>query len=155
MGRANKQGEAEQREVLDADQVIRDYYEGTPHSESGSASLDEWSTVAEQPQDVVDQAPGTLALFGGDVDAALDRADIGEEAVGGSNPTPDQDVVDDIGKGAGVTYDESEPLNMAGKIEGRDANRWELDPRSSEEYAERLESEERIVTEAAKRQEPQ
>src|SRR6185503_4276528 len=37
-------------------------------------------------------------LTGGDVDADWQRAEAsGEEAVGGSEPTPDQDVVDEIG----------------------------------------------------------
>ena len=34
----------------------------------------------------------------------------GEEAPGGDNPTPDQDVVDDIGKALGVTYNDNEEL---------------------------------------------
>ncbi len=41
--------------------------------------------------------PGSAKLSGRDVDAAWDRADAGEEAVGGSRPTPDQDNVDDAG----------------------------------------------------------
>ena len=150
-----KDEKTEDREVVDADQLIRDYYEGTPESESGSTSAEDRRDGREQLTDLLDQPPGTLELFGGDVDAALDRADIGEEAVGGSNPTPDQDIVDEIGDGAGVTYDESEPLNMSGKLEGRDANRWELDPRSSEEYQERVRSEEEIVSEESRRQKSQ
>src|SRR4051794_11552807 len=42
-------------------------------------------------------------LTGGDVDAAWDLADADEEVIGGQNPTPDQDVVDEIGEGAGLT----------------------------------------------------
>src|SRR5581483_7353313 len=44
-----------------------------------------------------------IVLAGGDVDAAGD-GDVGEETVGGSTPTPDQDVVDDLGRAVGVTY---------------------------------------------------
>jgi hypothetical protein len=43
-------------------------------------------------------------LSGGDIDAAWDRADVGEEAVGGSSPTPDQDVVDELGEAVGLIY---------------------------------------------------
>src|SRR5262249_41177945 len=40
-------------------------------------------------------------LAGGDLDAAPSVYDSGEEAVGGSDPTPDQDNVDDIGRALG------------------------------------------------------
>ncbi len=74
-------------------------------------------------------------LSGGDVDARWDQAEsAGEETVGGSAPTPDQDVVDEIGKAAGVTYQEGEPLRVGRKEEERDEHRWELDPASAEDY---------------------
>ena len=37
-------------------------------------------------------------LSGGDLDAAWEDADVGEESVGGSNPTPDQNVVEELGE---------------------------------------------------------
>jgi hypothetical protein len=76
-------------------------------------------------------------LSGGDVDAAWDQADVGEEAVGGSNPTPDQDIVDDLGRAVGITYSDSEPLRPTEKEAERDDKRWELDPASSDDYQER------------------
>ena len=81
------------------------------------------------------------ALSGGDVDAAWEDADVGEESVGGGNPTPDQDVVDELGKAMGVNYEDSEPLHTTEKLEARDAHRWELDPASSEGFAERMKHE--------------
>ncbi len=78
------------------------------------------------------------ALSGGDVDARWDEAEsTGDEAAGGSTPTPDQDIVDEIGKAIGVTYQEGEPLRVGGKEQERDEHRWELDPASAEDYAER------------------
>jgi hypothetical protein len=77
-------------------------------------------------------------LSGGDPDADWDHPDAGEEAVGGSTPTPDQDVVDDLGRAAGVTYDANEPLAPEEKVAARDQKRWEVDPASSEDYQERL-----------------
>ncbi len=58
----------------------------------------------EQPADMSASPPGSGPLLsGGDVDADWKRADsIGEEAVGGSVATPDQDVVDEIGRALGV-----------------------------------------------------
>ncbi len=78
------------------------------------------------------------ALTGGDVDANWEGAySSGDEAPGGDNPTPDQDVVDDIGHALGVEYDDNEELKGANKISDRDKHRWELNPASSEDYRER------------------
>ena len=74
-------------------------------------------------------------LSGGDIDAAWDRADVGEETVGGSSPTPDQDIVDQLGEAVGLTYEYNEPLDTERKVAKRDDRRWELDPASSEGYA--------------------
>ena len=60
-----------------------------------------------------------------------------EEVVGGANPTPDQDVVEEIGKAMGLTYEDNEPLGLDEKLHNRDLHRWELDPASSEDYQER------------------
>ena len=78
------------------------------------------------------------ALTAGDVDADWESAaTVGDEAPGGDNPTPDQDVVDDIGKAVGVQYDDNEELKGEAKISKRDKHRWELDPASSEDYDDR------------------
>jgi Family of unknown function (DUF6335) len=78
---------------------------------------------------------GMNAVTAGDVDVnAEDAYFTGEEAPGGDNPTPDQDVVDDIGKALGVQYQDDEELQGADKVAGRDKHRWELDPASSEDY---------------------
>ena len=73
-------------------------------------------------------------LSGGDLDADWSSASsVGEETVGGQNPTPDQDVVGELGEAVGLTYDDDEPVAGAEKLNKRDDNRWELDPRSAEE----------------------
>lgn len=73
-------------------------------------------------------------LSAGDLDADWRRADqVGEEAVGGSVATPDQDIVDELGEAAGLTYRDDEPLNSEAKMRERDLNRWELNPASAEE----------------------
>src|ERR1051326_951005 len=74
----------------------------------------------------------------GDVDVDVEDAYFtGEEAPGGDNPTPDQDVVDDIGKALGVEYADNEELKSSDKVVERDKHRWELDPASAEDYKER------------------
>jgi len=78
------------------------------------------------------------ALTGGDIDADWESAySVGDEAPGGDNPTPDQGIVDDIGKALGVQYEDNEELKGEKKISDRDKKRWELDPASSDDYNDR------------------
>jgi len=77
-------------------------------------------------------------MTGGDVDADAQSAySVGDEAPGGDNPTPDQDVVDEIGAAVGLEYQDAEELGGERKLEERDRRRWELDPASSDDYVER------------------
>ena len=77
-------------------------------------------------------------LTGGDVDADWEEAYAdGDEAPGGDNPTPDQDVVEEIGRALGVEYEDAEELKGADKIIERDRHRWEYDPASADDYQDR------------------
>lgn len=79
-------------------------------------------------------------LTGGDVDARWDQAgSVGDEAVGGTVATPDQDVVDELGTAVGLEYDDRVFLRTNNILEERDDRRWELDPSSSDDYSERRE----------------
>ena len=68
-------------------------------------------------------------LSGGDVDADWRRAfDSGEEAVGGSAPTPDQDVVDELGRALGVEQGAEDEVWTSGEIlRARDRHYWHLE----------------------------
>jgi len=100
----------------------------------GSAARTGRAEIAESRRD----HNGISDLTAGEVDVnAEDAFFAGEEAPGGDNPTPDQDIVDDIGKALGVQYDDNEPLKGADKLEERDKHRWELDPASAEDYKDR------------------
>jgi hypothetical protein len=80
---------------------------------------------------------GMADLTGGDPDADMENAYFsGEEAPGGDTPTPDQDVVDEIGRAVGLEYQDVEELDNE-KLTDRDRHRWELDPASSEDYKDR------------------
>jgi hypothetical protein len=71
-------------------------------------------------------------ITGGDIDASWQTANVaGEETVGGSVSTPDQDIVDNLGAAAGLTYKDDEPLDYDQKVLDRDRNRWELNPASA------------------------
>jgi hypothetical protein len=117
----------------DADQVIRQYYEGEEAQQEVAFPVDTLASVSS-----ADPQPPDTTLYGGDVDAARHQTDAGEETVGGSNPTPDQDVVQELGDAVGITYEDNEPLRFGDKLANRDAQRWELNPASSEGYQERL-----------------
>src|SRR5215216_160365 len=76
-------------------------------------------------------------ISGGDLDASWQTANVaGEETVGGSAPTPDQDVVDELGEAVGLNYRDGEPLDSDAKILDRDRNRWELNPASVDDQEE-------------------
>jgi uncharacterized protein DUF6335 len=74
------------------------------------------------------------ALAGGDVDADWPRAEsAGEEAVGGTVATPDQDVVDEIGRALGVEQaPDAEVRTSQELLHDRDQRRWELERDATE-----------------------
>lgn len=83
-------------------------------------------------------------LTAGDLDARWEAAQgSGDETAVSSMPTPDQGVVDDIGRAMGVTYQDNEELKFGEKERGRDLKRWELDPASSDDYQDRQRDEDR------------
>jgi len=85
-----------------------------------------------------EQHRGMERISGGDVDVDVEQAYFtGDEAPGGDNPTPDQEVVDEIGGAIGVEYQDNEELGTTEKVSKRDKHRWELDPASAEDYKER------------------
>ena len=120
----------ESRTLRTANDLIKKYIE----EDETPPEIEE--AIQEQTRQIFAQPPGAQdaldrAVVGGDPDA--DPNDI-EEAVGGDTPTPDQDVVDELGEAVGVTYEDAEPLEMEEKLEKRDRNRWELNPVSAEDF---------------------
>jgi hypothetical protein len=65
-------------------------------------------------------------LSGGEVDTAREGRE--EEVVGGSAALSDQDIVENIGRAAGLTYQDNEELDPAEKVRKRDRKRWERQP---------------------------
>ena len=125
--------------VTDADQQIRDYYENQPPSETEAyPNLSDTIPTSDQLTGKIDRVIHDGAgLSSGDPDVSQPGIDAGTETPGGSEPTPDQDLVDEIGKAAGVTYEDNEPLNFEKQAAAHDEARWELDPGSSEDFQER------------------
>ncbi|HEY0139695.1 MAG TPA: DUF6335 family protein [Thermoanaerobaculia bacterium] len=83
-------------------------------------------------------------ISAGDVDAQWEGAQFsGDESAVSSMTTPDNNVVEDIGRAMGVTYEDNEELKFGEKERSRDIKRWELDPASSDDYGDRVRDEER------------
>ena len=80
-------------------------------------------------------------LSGGDVDAAWTLHMEGEEMVGGTVATPDQDIVDDLGAAMGTEMRDREDYYGNDKFAQRDEHRWDLDPASAEDYQNRHQEE--------------
>jgi hypothetical protein len=101
--------------------------------------LHDISAGSKQLADRLQNNKGTdPTLSGGDIDARWEDAESGgDETVGGSTATPGRNDVDEIGEAMGVAYADGEVLKVGEKEEGRDKHRWELDPASSEDYADR------------------
>ena len=79
-------------------------------------------------------------VSGGDIDVNQYQAEVeGDEAVGGTTPTPDQNVTEYIEKAVGLEMDDRSFLRTNDILEQRDDQRYELDPTSSEDYQERRE----------------
>jgi len=74
-------------------------------------------------------------LTGGDVDADWQRAaSSGEEAVGGSVATPDQDVVDAIGEALGVPQAPDAEVRTSEEIlRDRDRRYWDLERKAADD----------------------
>jgi hypothetical protein len=79
--------------------------------------------------DLAEHHEVTPRLTGGDLDADWARAEAdGEETVGGSVPTPDQDVVDEIARALGVEQDTDAEVRTTDEIlRERDRLRWQLE----------------------------
>jgi hypothetical protein len=91
--------------------------------------------------DLVEHHETGPAASGGDLDADWQRAESsGEEAVGGSVSTPDQDVVDEIGHALGVEQAPQAPVRSSEEIlEDRDRRYWDLERRAAGKAARRRE----------------
>jgi hypothetical protein len=133
---------AERREPTRLNRPRRSLEEVVPTPPS-SLDLDRHASAARSgragaAENRANRANLTPAITAGDADVDVEDAYFtGDEAPGGDNSTPDQDVVDDIGKAIGVEYQDDEELRGSDKVTARDKHRWELDPASSEDYRER------------------
>ncbi len=100
-----------------------------PRPVSVPEEIEERTGVAELLGELASHPETGPVLTGGDVDADWMRAHLsGEEAVGGSVATPDQDVVDEIGRALGVEQAPDAPVRTSQEIlRDRDRFRWHIE----------------------------
>jgi hypothetical protein len=124
-----------ERRTIRDDDIVQTPPSSLDFDRSASAARSGRRELREKYDEHTETSP---ALTGGDVDADWESAySVGDEAPGGDNPTPDQDLVDDIGRAIGIEYQDNEELKGDAKVSKRDRNRWELDPASSDDWDER------------------
>lgn len=118
------------------DYAILSAGEEPPHDETLTGISVDTLRTGVYPGRAQEQVPGEDDLLrAGDPDVdPLESLYSGEEGPGASQPTPDQNDVDAIGRYAGLSEeddDDAHGLRSAEEVlEGRDVRRWELDPRS-------------------------
>lgn len=126
---ADAQAEAVAQQITrftDEEGIREEFEERQRLSSPGRKQLIEHMEEAHQSQ--------TPDLTGGDLDAAWEDAiQAGDETVGGTVMTPDQDIVENLGEAVGLTYADDEPLNTEEKLLQRDRKRWELNPASADD----------------------
>jgi hypothetical protein len=124
-----------ERRTIRDDDIVQTPPSSLDFDRSASAARSGRRELREKYDEHTETGPD---ITGGDVDADWESAySVGDEAPGGDNPTPDQDIVDDIGRAVGIEYQDNEELKGEAKVTKRDKNRWELDPASSDDWDER------------------
>ncbi len=141
---SDKTSAKQQKAVSQQASKFKDLQFSDLNSEVNAASFDENLTGQETDIDPdLQRLQLTITdaeLTGGDPDDdAYQASVVGEEAIGGQTPTPDQNVTEGLQKAVGITATDSEPVRTAAKLDWCDQHHWQLNPESSEDYQDRLE----------------
>ena len=126
---------------LQADEAQEVGWSNLIDAEEAELSLESLASGSREEEISLEQLKrkrvGEVEVTGGDVEDNVYQAEVvGEEAVGGQTPTPDQNVTEQLLQAMGIASVEGESINTREKLELRDDSRWELDPLSSEDYQE-------------------
>jgi len=101
----------------------------------GHAAIQDAGHLTQLPEEMALHHETSPALSGGDLDADwMGSEGAGEETVGGSVATPDQDIVDEIGRALGVEQAPDEQVRSSDEIlRQRAEHRWEIERDVAEE----------------------
>jgi hypothetical protein len=110
------------------------------HARHGSSEAGEIVDLLEERMSHPETGP---ILTGGDVDADWEgAASSGEEGVGGSAPTPDQAIVDEIGRALGLEQpSDSEVYTSEEILAARHRHYWHLERKAADEERDATEDE--------------
>lgn len=107
------------RRSNDRDQQLEREGKPAPHNQGYDAVADGGPRAAPAPV----TAPHGSTNPGADIHRDWQSAaDAGDESAGGDNPSADLNI-DDIGRQAGVEYQDDEPLRGSEKVDARDKKR--------------------------------
>ncbi|HXG67925.1 MAG TPA: DUF6335 family protein [Blastocatellia bacterium] len=137
MSKGRKAATKKARTKKDAAAGARTYDPGEPDRET--TIKQNWAAAGgEQMEDELENYHSTgPVMTAGDLDAGWQAAEsIGDETPGGHMTTPDQDIVDNIGRAVGVERQDNQELRASEEIlSERDRHRWELDRRSADDVS--------------------
>ncbi len=129
------ESEAPPEKILEDEELMELISEAEPPNDPMWEGLSDRDTGMARTLE--DLAGSDSSATGGDIDTDQYLAEVsGEEAVGGTTSTPEQNIVDDLARSAGVEIDDKRTLHISEMVEKRDDQRWELDAESAEDYPE-------------------
>jgi hypothetical protein len=123
----------------DLPQIITESY-GTGVKDLPGYNVGERS-LWQHPEEYTESSPefpAEYAIAADDINTYWQET-VGDEAVGGTVAMPEQDITEEIAAAVGLEIEDNALLRTNEMLEQRDDSRWELDPMSSEDYAERRE----------------
>lgn len=115
-----------------ANETLVDLTPAQRAAEAARVGLEDQSVdIGAMDSDTYDSMASGAPVTGGDPDAKQEQAKmVGEEAIGGTTPTPDQSNVDDVAAAAGINTQAEHPVKVFEEMQKRDQHRHELDPES-------------------------
>ena len=132
-------GSQKAEETIDEEVLLVDLIETEEVEQMFSDLIDQDSGIGRTLEKLKTRMADGPDLTGGDIDDNWYQASVvGEEAVGGQTPTPDQNVTRELQRSMGISDVDGEPVHTKEKLDWRDKKRWELDPSSSEDYEEHV-----------------
>lgn len=115
------------------DQVDSTNLTESPAQEASEAASDRNTGSGQIVNELTDRIAAGEPPTGGDIAVDPEQAKVvGEEAVGGTTPTPGQDIVDNIADSAGVEIPDRQPVQIKEMLDRRDEQRAELDPHATD-----------------------
>lgn len=121
-------------EIRENEETTKLNAEATPEAEQLGLS-DRDVEMARTYDESTDRMAAGGDPTGSDIDSNTYQAKVtGDEAVGGLAPTAEQNVTEYLQTSAGIDSAEKEPVQTKDKLDRRDDHRWQLDPKSAEDY---------------------